>query len=42
MSLILEKGKNVLQGNLKGIQNSYLVNRARIDTNEDIKSYIKK
>ena len=40
--LILNKGKTVLQGNLKEIKETYPANRVEIDTNKDIKSYIKK
>lgn len=40
--LILNKGKTVLQGNLKEIKETYHANRVEIDTNQDIKSYIKK
>jgi len=40
--LILNKGKTVLQGNLKEIKETYPANRVEIDTNQDIKSYIKK
>ena len=39
--LILNKGKTVLQGNLKEIKDSYPANRVRIDTNQDISRYIK-
>lgn len=39
--LILNKGKTVLQGNLKEIKETYPANRVEIDTNQDIKSYIK-
>lgn len=39
--LILNKGKTVLQGNLKEIKETYPANRVKIDTNQDIKSYIK-
>ena len=39
--LILNKGKTVLQGNLKQIKDSYPANRVEIDTNEDIVTYIK-
>ena len=39
--LILNKGKTVLQGNLKEIKETYSANRVEIDTNQDIKNYIK-
>lgn len=39
--LILNKGKTVLQGNLKEIKETYPANRVEIDTNQDIKNYIK-
>ena len=39
--LILNKGKTVLQGNLKQIKESYAANRVEIHVNEDIKNYIK-
>ena len=39
--LILNKGKTVLQGNLKEIKETYPANRVEIDTSQDIKSYIK-
>ena len=39
--LILNKGKTVLQGNLKEIKETYPANRVEIDTNQDIKSYIR-
>ena len=39
--LILNKGKTVLQGNLKEIKETYQANRVEIDTNQDIKSYIR-
>ena len=39
--LILNKGKTVLQGNLKEIKKSYPANRVRIETNTDISEYIK-
>ncbi len=38
--LILDKGKTVLQGNLKEIKNSYPANRAEIDVEQDISKYI--
>ena len=40
--LILDKGKTVLQGNLKEIRNSYPANKLFIETEEDITSFIKK
>lgn len=40
--LILNKGKTVLQGNLKEIKETYPANRIEIDTNQDIRNYIKK
>ena len=39
--LILNKGKTVLQGNLKQIREGYPANRLVISTNEDISKYIK-
>lgn len=39
--LILDKGKTVLQGNLKEIRESYPANRVKIDANLDISKYIK-
>lgn len=39
--LILNKGKTVLQGNLKEIKETYPANRVEIDTKQDIKKYIK-
>ncbi len=39
--LILNKGKTVLQGNLKEIKESYPVNRVQIDVNEKIDEIIK-
>ena len=39
--LILDKGKTVLQGNLKEIKESYPANRVQIDTNKKIDGYIK-
>ena len=39
--LILNKGKTVLQGNLKEIKETYPANRVEIDVKQDIKSYIK-
>ncbi len=40
--LILNKGKTVLQGNLKEIKESYPANRVEVDTNQNIDSYIEK
>lgn len=40
--LILNKGKTVLQGNLREIKESYPANRILIDSDRDIKSYIEK
>ena len=39
--LILNKGKTVLQGNLKQIKETYPANRVEIDVNENISEYIK-
>ena len=39
--LILNKGKTVLQGNLKEIKETYPANRLEIDVKQDIKNYIK-
>ena len=39
--LILNKGKTVLQGNLKEIKEKYPANRVEIDVKQDITSYIK-
>lgn len=39
--LILNKGKTVLQGNLKKIKETYPANRVEIDVNKDIRNYIK-
>ena len=39
--LILNKGKTVLQGNLKEIKESYPANRVEIDVKQDINNYIK-
>ena len=39
--LILDKGKTVLQGNLKNIRKSYPANRIKVETNTDITKYIK-
>ena len=38
--LIMNKGKSVLQGNLKEIKDSYKVNRLEIDVNKDITKII--
>ena len=38
--LILNKGKTVLQGNLKEIKETYPANRVEIDVNQDIRKYI--
>ena len=38
--LILNKGKTVLQGNLKEIKKTYPVNRLKIDVNKDINQFI--
>jgi len=38
--LILNKGKTVLQGNLKSIKDTYPANRVEIDTNKNIDTYI--
>lgn len=40
--LILNKGKTVLQGNLKEIKETYPANRVEIDTNQNIDKYIQK
>lgn len=40
--LILDKGKTVLQGNLKDIKNTYPANRVEISTDNDISKYIQK
>ena len=40
--LILNKGKTVLQGNLKQIKETYPANRVEIDANENIDEYINK
>ena len=40
--IILNKGKTILQGNLKEIRNSYPINKLFIETNEDIKKYLNK
>ncbi len=40
--LILNKGKTVLQGNLKEIKESYPANRVEVDVNQNIDNYIKK
>lgn len=39
--LILDKGKTVLQGNLKEIKETYPANRVEIDVKQDIRNYIK-
>ena len=39
--LILNKGKTVLQGNLKEIKEKYPANRVEIDVKQDIESYIR-
>lgn len=39
--LILNKGKTVLQGNLRKIKESYPANRVKIETNKKINEYIK-
>lgn len=39
--LILNRGKTVLQGNLKDIKSAYPANRVQIDTNESIDQYLK-
>lgn len=39
--LILNKGKTVLQGNLREIKESYPANRVKIETNKNINEYIK-
>lgn len=39
--LILDKGKTVLQGNLKKIKDTYPANRLEINVNQDITKYIK-
>lgn len=40
--LILNKGKTVLQGNLKEIKNTYPANKLEIDVNQNIDEYIQK
>ncbi len=40
--LILNKGKTVLQGNLRKIKESYPANRVKIETNKNIDEYVKK
>lgn len=40
--LILNRGKTVLQGNLKEIKETYPANRVEIDVNQNIDNYIKK
>ena len=39
--LILNKGRTVLQGNLKDIRNSYPANRLIVETNKDLSKYLK-
>lgn len=39
--LILNKGKTVLNGNLKEIKDSYRANRIQVETDENIEKYIK-
>lgn len=39
--LILNRGKTVLQGNLKEIKATYPANRLQLDTNQDIEKYLK-
>ena len=39
--LILDKGKTILQGNLKHIKETYPANRVEIDVKQNINSYIK-
>ncbi len=39
--LILNKGKTVLQGNLKDIKEGYPANRVEIDVKQDIRNYLK-
>ena len=39
--LILNKGKTVLQGNLKEIKETYPANRVEVNVNQDITTYIK-
>ena len=39
--LILNKGKTVLQGNLREIKESYPANRVKIETNKNIDEYVK-
>ncbi len=38
--LILNKGKTILQGNLKQIKDTYKANRLQLNVNQDIKKYI--
>lgn len=40
--LILNRGKTVLQGNLKDIKDTYPANRVEIDVEQDIRSWIEK
>ena len=39
--LILNRGKTVLQGNLKDIKAAYPANRVQIDTNKNIDQFLK-
>lgn len=39
--LILNKGKTVLQGNLREIKESYPANRVKVETNKNIDEYVK-
>lgn len=39
--LILNRGKTVLQGNLKEIKSTYPANRVELDTDQDISKYLK-
>lgn len=40
--LILNKGKTVLQGNLREIKEGYPANRLQIEVNEKINKYVEK
>lgn len=40
--LILNRGKTVLQGNLKDIKSTYPANRLQLDVNQDINKYLQK
>ena len=40
--LILNKGKTVLQGNLREIKEAYSANRVKVETNKNIDEYVKK